>query len=222
MWSGTPDFSTSPHVTAFWCSWSLTLRGRPVSPLYFLPQLHGIAYTQSLVMFSSMGGVLLGRDICEVSSSFWRLSWCYRDCRSFVFSLITPSHKADRLFSECCPPPPSLVSAYPSFGELLPCTQGSCYVVGYYLYWPIFYLMSLGHHLWLFLSVVSSRRSLSLHWMVGVEIEVQSGECWFTVYGCLEPLLCLRYLNIQEWECVVTFFLHSEPYQRSCWVHMVQ
>ena len=52
----TPDFSTSLRVTAFWCSWSLTLRERSVSPLYFLLQLHGVAYTQSLVMFSSMGG----------------------------------------------------------------------------------------------------------------------------------------------------------------------
>ena len=58
MWSATPDFSTSPRVTAFWCSWSLTLRGWPFSPLYFLLQLHGIAYTQSLVMFSSGWGGL--------------------------------------------------------------------------------------------------------------------------------------------------------------------
>ena len=54
MWSATPDFSTSPRVTVFWCSWSFTWRGRPVSPLYFLPQLDGIVYTQSFVMFSSM------------------------------------------------------------------------------------------------------------------------------------------------------------------------
>ena len=66
------------------------------------------------------GGVLLRRDIGKVSSSFWRLSWCYMDRRSFVFSLITPSHKAGRLFSECCSLPPSLVSAYPSLvGGLL-------------------------------------------------------------------------------------------------------
>ena len=30
MWSATPDFSISPCVTAFWCSWSLTLKGWPV------------------------------------------------------------------------------------------------------------------------------------------------------------------------------------------------
>ena len=44
MWSATPDFFTSPRVTAFWCSWSITLRRRPVSPLHFPLQLHGIAY----------------------------------------------------------------------------------------------------------------------------------------------------------------------------------
>ena len=108
------------------------------------------------------GGVLLGRDICEMLSSFWRLSWCYMDCISFVFSLITPTHKAGKLFSECCSPP-SLISAYPSFLELLPCTQGSCYIVGYYLYWP----MSLGRYLWLLLNVVSSGWSLSLCCMDG-------------------------------------------------------
>ena len=112
MWPDTPDLSTSPRVTAFWCSLSLTLRGRPVPPLYFLLQLHEKAYAQSLVMFSFMVGVLLGRDICEVPSSFWRLSWCYMDRRSFVCSLITPSHKTGRLFSECFS---SLLSAYPSF-----------------------------------------------------------------------------------------------------------
>ena len=57
MWSAMPDFSTSPCVTAFWCSWSLTLRGQSVSPLYFLPQMHGIAYIQSLVMLSSKEGL---------------------------------------------------------------------------------------------------------------------------------------------------------------------
>ena len=165
MWSAAPDFSISPRVTAFWCSWSLTLRGRLVSPLYFLPQLLGISYIQSLVTFSSRE-VLLGRDICEESSNFWRLSWCYMDSRSFVFFLITTSHKAGRLFSGCWSPPP-LVSANPSFGALLPCTQGSCYIVGYYLYWLIPCLMSLDRHLWLLLGVVSSGRSLSLHCMDG-------------------------------------------------------
>ena len=66
MWSATPDFSTSPHVTAFWYSWSLTLRGRPVFPLYFLPQLHGIVYTQSLVMFSSIGDLTRERYLRSV------------------------------------------------------------------------------------------------------------------------------------------------------------
>ena len=52
MWSATPDFSTSPGVITFWCSWSLALSGggRPVFPLHFLPQLHGIAYTQSTLV----------------------------------------------------------------------------------------------------------------------------------------------------------------------------
>ena len=122
----------------------------------------------------------------EVSSSFWRLSWCYMHCRSLAFFLINPSHKAGRLFPEYCSPSLSLASAYPSFGGLLLCTQGSCYVVGYCLYRPIPYLISLGRHLWLLLGVVSSGRSLSLRCMeVGVEIE--------DVYGCLEPLLCSRY-----------------------------
>ena len=66
MWSATPDFSTSPHVTAFSCSWSLTLKGRPVSPLYFLLQLHRIAYTESLVIFSTMGDLTRERYVRSV------------------------------------------------------------------------------------------------------------------------------------------------------------
>ena len=109
--------------------YSLLMFLRPVSPLYFLLQLHGIAYTQSLVMFSTMG--VLTRE--RYMRSFWRLSWCYTDYKFFVFSLITPSHKTGRLFSECCSPP-SLISTYSSFWRLLPCTQGNCYVIGHYLY----------------------------------------------------------------------------------------
>ena len=131
------------------------------------------------------GGVLFGRDICEVSSSFWRLSWSYMDRRSFVFFLITPSHKASRLFSECCLPS-FLVSAYPSFWSLLPCTQGSCYVVGYYSYWPIPYLMSLGHHLWLLLGVVCSGRSLSSRCMDGGSWNWGTVR-WILVYGIRMP-----------------------------------
>ena len=92
---------------------------------------------------------------------------------SFVFFLITPSHKAGRLFSECGSPPPPPLSTYLSLGGGLPCTQGSCYVVGYYLYWPIPYLMSLGHHLWLLLRVVSSVQSLSLRCMDGGELKLR-------------------------------------------------
>ena len=107
MWSATPDFSTSPHVTAFWCSWNFTLRGRSVSPLYFLPQLHSIAYTQSLVMFSSMGGLTRERYLrCHQA-----FECCPDVIWTTVFSLITPSHKAGRLFSECCSPPLPLVYA---------------------------------------------------------------------------------------------------------------
>ena len=72
MWSATPDFSTSLRVIAFWCFWSLTLRVRPVSPLYFLPQLHGIAYTQSLVMFSTMGGSYSGEISPDDKQCFMR------------------------------------------------------------------------------------------------------------------------------------------------------
>ena len=57
MRSAPPDFFRSPCVTAFWRSFSFILKRRPVSPLYYLPQLHGVAYTQSLVMVSSMGGL---------------------------------------------------------------------------------------------------------------------------------------------------------------------
>ena len=87
MWATTPDFSTSPHITNFWCSLSLTLRGQPASPLYFLPQLHMIAYT----VFSHVllyVGFLLRRDIWEVSSGFWRLSWCYVEIYIHVYIYI--------------------------------------------------------------------------------------------------------------------------------------
>ena len=66
VWPAMLDFSTSPHVTGFRCSWSLTLRRQPVSSLYFLLQLHGIAYTQSLVMFSTMGGLTQKRYLQSV------------------------------------------------------------------------------------------------------------------------------------------------------------
>ena len=88
------------------------------------------------------------------------------DRRSFVFSLITPSHKAGRLFSGCCSPLLLLYPPITNFGGLLRCTQGSCYVVGYYLYWPVPYL-SLGRYLWVLLGVVSNGRSLSLRSMDG-------------------------------------------------------
>ena len=42
IWSAIPDFSISPRTTAFRCSSSLTFSGRPVSPLYILPQLQGM------------------------------------------------------------------------------------------------------------------------------------------------------------------------------------
>ena len=91
------------------------------SLLVFLkPHLKGVACFSiifpSAAARDSLHTVLLRRDNCEVSSSFCRLSWCYMGHKSFVFFLITPSHKAGRLFSECCSALPSLVSAYPSFG----------------------------------------------------------------------------------------------------------
>ena len=83
------------------------------------------------------------------------------DHRSFVFSVKTPSHKAGRLFWVLFTTSFSCIRLSQFWGRgLQPCAQGSCEVVGYYLYWPIPYLMSLGHHLWLLLDVVSSRRSL--------------------------------------------------------------
>ena len=42
IWSAIPDFSISPRTIAFRCSSSLTFSGRPVSPLYILPQLQGM------------------------------------------------------------------------------------------------------------------------------------------------------------------------------------
>ena len=94
------------------------------------------------------------------------------NCRSLYF-LWFRRYKAGRLFPECSSPTPSVASTYPSFWGLLPCIQGSCYIVGYYLYWPILDLMFLGHHLWLLLGVVSSRRSLSLLCMDGGELKLR-------------------------------------------------
>lgn len=121
MWSAMPDFSISPYVTVLkWCC-SLILRGQPVSPLYFSPQLHGMAYTQSLHV-PLYRRVLLGRVVCKVLSHFWRSSWYYMDHRCFIFFLIIPSCRvsSSRWFSEFCYP---LAPLYPSLLELPSYTQ---------------------------------------------------------------------------------------------------
>ena len=69
MWSATPDFPASWRFTAFWCSWTLTWSGGCFS--FIFPS--AVARDSVHTVFSNVllyGGVLLGRDICEVSSSF--------------------------------------------------------------------------------------------------------------------------------------------------------
>ena len=47
-------------MVAFLCSSSLTTNGRPVSPLYDLPQLHGMSYMQFFVCSLVVGGLTFG------------------------------------------------------------------------------------------------------------------------------------------------------------------
>ena len=57
IWSTIPNFSISPRTTAFRCSSSLTFSGQHISPLYTLPQLQGMEYTQFGVMLNSVDGL---------------------------------------------------------------------------------------------------------------------------------------------------------------------
>ena len=66
IWSAIPDFSISPRTTALRCS--SILSGQHVSPLYILPQLHGMEYTQFLVMWYSVDGLTRSRCLRRVDS----------------------------------------------------------------------------------------------------------------------------------------------------------
>ena len=50
--SAIPDFSILLCTTDFRCSTNLTFNGQHVSPLYTLPQQHGMEYIRFLVMFT--------------------------------------------------------------------------------------------------------------------------------------------------------------------------
>lgn len=52
----------------------LTFSGQLVSPLYYVPQLHGMQSSQFLDLFSSKE-VWFGRDISKSLKCFWILSW---------------------------------------------------------------------------------------------------------------------------------------------------
>ena len=66
IWSAIPDFSISPLTTAFLCSSSLTFSGRPISPLYILPQLQGMEITHFLIMLNSTGGLTRKRYLRRI------------------------------------------------------------------------------------------------------------------------------------------------------------
>ena len=53
-------------MVAFLCSSSLTASGRPVSPLYDLPQLHGMSYMQFFVFSLVVGGLTFVSDLRRV------------------------------------------------------------------------------------------------------------------------------------------------------------
>ena len=63
-WSAIPNFSISPRTTAFRCSSSLT--GQHISPLYTLPQLQGMEFTEFLVMLNSLSGLTWKRYLWRV------------------------------------------------------------------------------------------------------------------------------------------------------------
>ena len=75
IWSAIPDFSILP----FRCSCSLTFRRQYVSPLYTLAQLHGMEYTQFLVMLYSVGGGGGGAD-----SEMFMKSWATPECCDII------------------------------------------------------------------------------------------------------------------------------------------
>ena len=65
IWSAIPDFSISPHSTAFWCSSKLIFSGWRVSSLYTLQQLQRMEYIQSLIMLNSVGGWTRKKYFCK-------------------------------------------------------------------------------------------------------------------------------------------------------------
>ena len=66
IWSVIHDFSISPRTNAFRRSSSLTLSKQHVSPLYILPQLHRMDYTQFLVKLYFVGGLNLEATFSKI------------------------------------------------------------------------------------------------------------------------------------------------------------
>ena len=91
----------------------------------------------------------------------------------------------------------------------VPCTQGSCYVVGYDLYRPIPYLISLCRHLWLLLEVVSSGRSPFLRCMDGGSWNWGTVR-WMLVYG-IRISLTLALFEIFEHPGMGVYFYFLSP-----------
>ena len=86
IWSAIPDFPISRCTTAFWCFCSFTFRGQHVSPLYTWLQLHGMEYTQFLVMFYSFGGLIRKRWLQRVGPLWNVILISYGLHISWIFS----------------------------------------------------------------------------------------------------------------------------------------
>lgn len=67
------DFNVSSHNTAFWCSSTLTFRGRFVPHLYSLSQKHGMEYSSPR------------ESKCEHCQ--WILFWCCMELSEFLFQV---------------------------------------------------------------------------------------------------------------------------------------
>lgn len=95
---------------------------------------------------------------------------------------------------------------YPSLWRLLSFCLGSCYVVEYCIY--IFFSCSYVFALPL-ISFIQRWRQLTIHFFTLYawwESKLFSGECWITVYVCLESMLYSRYQYIRE--CCFFSLLH--------------
>jgi len=71
MCSASLDLCVSPLLSAFLCSSILTVKGLLVSPVYVIPHVHLILYTQFFTWSLSIGGLTLLRKFFKIFFYFY-------------------------------------------------------------------------------------------------------------------------------------------------------